>query len=84
MGMERVLVLYAIASKLACLYIRATPTHYQRWGEECDFLSCEQLGVAKLYVTKQQSVPSCNFVDYYMCGHLLYHYPQHTHTLCVY
>ena len=35
------------------------------------------------YITKQQSIPSCNFVDYYMCEHLLSHYPQHPHTLCV-
>ena len=51
--------------------------------DECG-TTCSQLVLQSYkYITKQQNIPSCNFVDYYMCGNLLYHYRQHTHTLCV-
>ena len=36
-----------------------------------------------MHITKEHGISFCNFVSYYMCGRFLYHYPQHTHTLCV-
>ena len=70
-SLDYVVYMYIFIMLVTMLWLMNVVQHVHNW-------CCK----AK-YVTKQQSIPSCNFVDYYMCGHLLYHYPQHTHTLCV-
>ena len=95
-----VLVLY---SKLACLYIPATPTRCQWWGRGTLFFSldyvvynnvsyyvvvdecgtCSQLGVAELSISQSSRAFHPVILLITTCGHVLYHYPQHPHTLWV-